>query len=124
MKTAADQRVSHGLKSRIDASIATDAGCQRDHNEDYIEYFAADDPVVRSSKGALAVVADGMGGHLAGGLASELAVQVARRTYYQEPGEVRKALQTALERANREIYDLSSRTRAIMAWGPRARRWC
>ena len=39
MKTAADQRVLHGLKSRIDASIATDTGCQRDHNEDYIEYL-------------------------------------------------------------------------------------
>jgi PPM family protein phosphatase len=107
MKTAADQRVLHGLTCRIDASIATDTGCQRDHNEDHIDFFAADDPAVRSSKGALAVVADGMGGHLAGGLASELAVQIARRIYYQGPGEGRKALETALERANREIYDLS-----------------
>ena len=117
MKTAADQRLLHGLKSRIDASIATDTGCQRDHNEDYIEYIAADDPVVRSSKGALAVVADGVGGHLAGGVASELAVEVARRTYYQEPGEGRKALQTALERANREIYDLSLTDEAYHGMG-------
>jgi serine/threonine protein phosphatase PrpC len=117
MKTAADQRVLHGPKCRIDASIATDTGCQRDHNEDHIEFFAADDPAVRSSKGALAVVADGMGGHLAGGLASELAVQVARRTYYQEPGEGRKVLQTALERANREIYDLSLTDEAYHGMG-------
>jgi protein phosphatase len=117
MKAAADQRVLHGLTCRIDASIATDTGCQRDHNEDHIDFFAADDPAVRSSKGALAVVADGMGGHLAGGLASELAVQVARRIYYQEPGEGRKALETALETANREIYDLSLTDEAYHGMG-------
>lgn len=75
---------------------ATSAGRRRAHNEDAL---LADPPVF--------VVADGMGGHAAGEVASELAVQCLRglagRTV-QAPSEV----SDALARANREIHSLAS----------------
>ncbi len=117
MKTRARERTLQGIRCRIDGSVATDVGCQRDHNEDRIEFFEPDDPLVRGAKGAFAIVADGMGGHLAGGLASGLAVEVARRAYYQEQGLGRDALQIALEQANREIYALSITDEAYHGMG-------
>lgn len=117
MRTMADQPAPEELRYRIDASIATDTGCQRSHNEDHIDFFEPDDPVVRGHKGSFAIVADGMGGHVAGGLASELAVRVVRDSYYQDPGAGGDVLRAALEQANRAIYDRSLADEAYRGMG-------
>ena len=57
----------------------TDVGKRRDHNEDS---FLVDD------EHQLYVVADGMGGHLGGEMASELAVETIRASVEEERGEV------------------------------------
>ncbi len=80
----------------------TDVGMIRSGNEDN---FAAD---VNATRG-LFVVADGMGGHAAGEVASEMAVQIVQR----ELGGVRdldgedvvQKVAATLKRANREIHD-------------------
>ena len=56
----------------IKTSGITDVGLKRDHNED--SYFI-DDPL------HLYVVADGMGGHLAGEVASQIAVEMISKSY-------------------------------------------
>lgn len=56
----------------IKTSGITDVGLKRDHNED--SYFI-DDPL------RLYVVADGMGGHLAGEVASQIAVEMISKSY-------------------------------------------
>ena len=44
----------------------TDVGRQRDHNEDNVAYIVPKDALLQAKKGALFIVADGMGGHAAG----------------------------------------------------------
>lgn len=63
-------------------AVASDRGSVRELNEDYLGVFS---PPPDISEGAelLAVLADGMGGHAAGEIASELAVSTIAATFYQ-----------------------------------------
>lgn len=72
----------------------TDVGRQRNHNEDAV--FAAP---------PLFVVADGMGGHAAGEIASELAVQTISQVAPAYPSG--PMLDNAVQEANRAVYAAS-----------------
>ncbi len=85
-------------------SMSSDVGCVRELNEDSGTYIQPDDPELLRSKGLLIVVADGMGGHSAGEVASRLAVDVVTRAYYEDGGDARSALEKAFHEANREIH--------------------
>jgi serine/threonine protein phosphatase PrpC len=63
-------------------AAASDPGCVREQNEDYLGIFTPP-PEVPQEMGLLAVLADGMGGHAAGEVASELAVATIASTFYQ-----------------------------------------
>jgi protein phosphatase len=78
---------------------ATDVGQRRDHNEDDLVTFPTEDG------GYVLVVADGMGGHLAGEVASAKAVEVLRRELQRATDDPSAALRAAIELANREIWD-------------------
>src|ERR1700684_4418397 len=60
----------------------TDLGRARENNEDKFDYMEPAEPSVLATKGRVYAVADGMGGHSAGQVASELALNVFIRTYY------------------------------------------
>jgi protein phosphatase len=85
---------------RVTIAGLTDPGRERDHNEDAIGWDA---------QAGLAVLADGMGGHNAGEVASEMAVGsimkalAGRRPAGDEAGCPR-ALRTAVEQANGAIH--------------------
>ncbi len=98
------------------ASIQTDVGCVREINEDSGRHFKPNDPEVLSSKGWLTIVADGMGGHASGEVASQLAVELVGRLYYQDERDPSQALRHAVEEANRLIHAASlkdERTRGM-----------
>src|SRR5919107_1008209 len=89
----------------IDASVQTDKGCVREINEDSGLMVRPSDPAKLAAKGTLLVVADGMGGHSAGEVASQMAADVVTRLYYELPSEPGAALKTAVEEANRQIHE-------------------
>lgn len=84
--------------------MLSDVGCVRELNEDSGTYIQPDDPELLRSKGLLIVVADGMGGHSAGEVASRLAIDVITRAYYEDEGDPRSALENAFHEANNAIH--------------------
>lgn len=93
-------------ETTIAVGAATDVGRRRDHNED--AYVAFESGGGEAGVGAtVLVVADGMGGHQAGEVASEIAVTVLRRELSQASAwadDPSGALKAAIERANQEIW--------------------
>lgn len=89
----------------LDVAQLTDVGKKREHNEDNMAYVIPKDAQVMARKGALFIVADGMGGHAAGEVASEIAVDTVTKAYYQEDGDdVAASLLIAIKRANALIH--------------------
>jgi serine/threonine protein phosphatase PrpC len=83
----------------------TDTGRVRPHNEDYVDFYVPPDPQQRARQGAIYLVADGMGGHQAGEVASQGAVELAIEHYYADPShDVGRSLVRAVQAANRQIY--------------------
>lgn len=93
-------------------SSATSVGCIRPLNED--SYFVSEP----DSKTVLAVVADGMGGHNAGEVASGEAVGIIRKDVLSKSGESAKdVLVNAIADANREIYEMSIQKQKLSGMG-------
>ncbi len=89
----------------LDVAGLTDRGLTREVNEDTLVSVVPEDQAVLRQKGALFVVADGLGGHNQGEVASDLAATVIRDTYYQaQESDTLTALCQAVEQANRAIY--------------------
>jgi serine/threonine protein phosphatase PrpC len=83
----------------------TDIGLKRKLNEDNMISVVPGDEEERATKGALFVVADGMGGHTQGEVASELAINTIREAYYHNDGKDRAAaLREAVQKANERVY--------------------
>lgn len=92
----------------VTASVQTDPGCIRDSNEDSGLHVSPRDSETLTTRGRLTVVADGMGGHASGEVASQLAVEVISEQYYSLRNlSPQDALQKAVATANCEIYDAS-----------------
>ena len=97
--------------ARLVFAKGTDVGRVRDHNEDFLDAFSPPDPVQRRQKGVLFVVADGMGGHQAGDVASKSAVEMISHEYYADPDvDIRRSLKLAIKKANEYIYQEAQRT--------------
>jgi protein phosphatase len=93
------------IRPGIDLANLTDTGLVRPQNEDYYCYAEPEDQEVFRVKGRLAVVADGMGGHIGGQVASGLAVDTVRQTYFSEDaGNPHDALVEAFRCAHLSIH--------------------
>jgi len=81
---------------------ASDIGCARKNNEDSFGVFRFDD----ASRGALLVLADGMGGAAAGEVASKLAVETVSDAYdrWKKKNQPREGLSWALAAANKAVH--------------------
>ena len=101
----------------IVASIQTDKGCVREANEDSGRYTKPNDQTLLASKGTLLIVADGMGGHASGEVASGMAVELVSRLYYQGQEDAQAALKEAVEEANRQIHAASMKDEKLNGMG-------
>ncbi len=89
---------------RLIVAQRTDVGLKRQHNEDNVAYIIPKDQEILAKKGALFIVADGMGGHAAGEVASEMAVSTVSTLYYQDEGDVPECLLRSVKYANAIIF--------------------
>jgi protein phosphatase len=86
----------------------TDIGLVRNENQDSFGKYPQDSDDRNQPKGLLFIVADGMGGHIGGKDASNLAIQIVSREYYSFDSEiVSNCLKYAFKTANFRIYQSS-----------------
>ena len=118
-KGSVKETVALAQPGRFDvvASLLSDVGCVRELNEDSGACIQPDNSELRASKGSLFLVADGMGGHSAGEVASRLAVDVITRIYYEDAGDPESALKKAFREANREIHKAAEKDESKTGMG-------
>jgi protein phosphatase len=89
----------------IDYASLTDVGIRRTHNQDAHATLLAGDLEQWRQRGHIFLVADGMGAHAVGELASELAVGIIPHTYHKHaPQAGVAALRKAFVEANASIH--------------------
>ncbi len=94
----------------LNVVVLSDLGNVRTNNEDMgMFYKIADENVIRE-KGYLLLVADGMGGHNAGEVASKMAVEIISEEYFKKNGNdnTEQTLSKAFNTANKKIFDMAS----------------
>jgi serine/threonine protein phosphatase PrpC len=93
----------------LDVAQLTDIGRKRARNEDNMTSVVPTDRQALAQKGALFVVADGLGGHDRGEEASRVAVNTISEVYYSSPVEdTGDALAQAVRAANTAVCALST----------------
>jgi protein phosphatase len=103
---------------KLEVASMTDPGRVRSNNEDSYGQFEPSDEDERAISGSLFVVADGMGGHRGGEIASDLAVKTIRSSYFADPGDSRSAaLKLSVEEANRLILEEAVSNPALTGMG-------
>ncbi|MBS1713937.1 MAG: Stp1/IreP family PP2C-type Ser/Thr phosphatase [Armatimonadetes bacterium] len=96
------------IRTAVSVGAKTDLGRVRENNEDKYEFYVPDDVARLATKGLVFVVCDGMGGHEAGQIASELALKTFIDVYLNHPAsDTEVALRTAVGAANRFVLDVA-----------------
>jgi serine/threonine protein phosphatase PrpC len=74
---------------RLRYARLTTAGTVREINEDYLDFWESPDPLTREKQGSVALLADGLGGHDRGEVASKLAIETAMKEFQESNGTMK-----------------------------------
>jgi PPM family protein phosphatase len=105
------------LPVTINGVMVTHSGYAREMNEDAVAWIVPGNADSDIERGTLAVVADGMGGHAAGEVASRIAADTVRRLYYELEGSPPDVLTACMTAANHAIYERSQSDPACAGMG-------
>jgi len=101
-EAATGRLASEGASGTVAWAYICDPGTVRDNNEDYAGAFAPED----AEAVPLFIVADGMGGHAAGEVASRLAVETVLAGWQSGgSGAAHQRLRSAVRAANVAVFD-------------------
>jgi protein phosphatase len=101
----------------IRSVVLSDIGNARANNEDVGLFSWGADQKINREKGFLMLVADGMGGHNAGEVASRMAVDIINQEYFRLNDPIGKSLRKAFELANKKIFATSRSNRSMKGMG-------
>ncbi len=93
----AAEAIDESARVTLDAWLVTDVGVVRDHNED---------SAFMEAKQGFFIVADGMGGHAAGEVASAMAVETVRQTLEAAKAEIEAFRKTPSDAGRRGLVQL------------------
>jgi len=97
---------AQSAKQCVEYAALSDVGFRRSNNQDSMVSILASSDDQWRHRGHLFIVADGMGGHAAGELASKLAVDTIPLSYQKQRDKpMAEAIRSAVQEANHAIYN-------------------
>ena len=105
-------------EQKVQYATISDIGMRRKNNQDSAAVQLCGDHEVWNQYGHLFIVADGMGGHAVGELASKIAVDTIPLTFFKSRAEdTQKALLEAIENANAAINERGTQNEEFKRMG-------
>ncbi|MCA9092489.1 MAG: serine/threonine-protein phosphatase [Planctomycetaceae bacterium] len=105
-------------EQKVEYAALTDIGFRRTNNQDSCAALVAPDRDSFEAKGHIFVVADGMGGHAVGELASRMATDLIPHTFVKSMAPtVPQALHDALSEANSQIFHRALQNQDFFSMG-------